>query len=182
MPTYAYCLLAIGWLSWTMPFFLIKRSGAVTQRIDRRARWGIVLQAVGYSLLWQNPFWERSPGAGRVAASVVFLALASVLSWSGARALGRHWRFDAGLNRDHELVRSGPYRVVRHPIYASLLCMLVGTGLLITPWTMLLPSMALFVAGTEIRIRVEDRLLASSFGDQFAQYRRTTPAYVPFVR
>ena len=101
---------------------------------------------------------------------------------SASRALGRQWRFDAGLNRDHELVRSGPYRVVRHSIYASMLCLLLGTGLIITPWPMFVLSTLVFVLGTEIRIRIEDRLLASNFGGQFDAYRRTTAAYIPFVR
>src|SRR5947207_3171062 len=49
------------------------------------------------------------------------------LSWTSARALGRQWRIDAGLNPDHQLVRSGGYGVVRHPIYTSMFCMLLGT-------------------------------------------------------
>jgi protein-S-isoprenylcysteine O-methyltransferase Ste14 len=182
MPAYAYVLLALGWLTWVIPFFLIQRTAVEAQRLDRRARWGIVLQAIGYSLLWQNRFWERSLHNWQLIVSVLFLALASVLSWTGARALGRQWRFDAGVNRDHDLVRSGPYRIVRHPIYASMLCILLGTGLMITPWPMLLVSMVFFVAGTETRIRLEDQLLASSFGDRYAVYARTTPAYIPFVR
>jgi protein-S-isoprenylcysteine O-methyltransferase Ste14 len=182
MPTYAYMILAAGWLTWVMPFFLRKRSAVETQRLDRRARWGIVLEGVGYSLLWQNRFWERSLDEWRVLLSVCLFALASLLSWSGSRALGRQWRLDAGLNRDHELVRSGPYRIVRHPIYTSMLCLLVGTGLIITPWPMLVLCILLFVLGTEIRIRIEDRLLAASFGDQFETYRNTTSAYIPFVR
>jgi len=179
---YGYLVLAVGWLGWMTPFFLIKRTGVNPQRVDRRARWGIVLQGIGYSLLWQTRFWERSTSGWQVFASASLFSLAAVLSWSGARALGRQWRFDAGLNRDHELIRSGPYRVVRHPLYASMLCLLLGTGLLITPWPLLALSVLPFLIGTEIRIRIEDQLLASSFGDQFAAYRRATPAYIPFVR
>jgi protein-S-isoprenylcysteine O-methyltransferase Ste14 len=50
-----------------------------------------------------------------------------------------------------------------------------------TPVTFAL-ALALFLAGTEIRVRVEDRLLASRFGEEFAEYRKTTRAYVPGVR
>ena len=46
------------------------------------------------------------------------------------RWTGRQWRFDAGLNTDHRLVTDGAYSVVRHPIYTSMLCLLVGAGLL----------------------------------------------------
>ncbi len=89
---------------------------------------------------------------------------------------------DAGLNADHELVRAGAYRVVRHPIYASMLCVLVGTGLMITPWRWFLAAAIVFFIGTEIGVRVEDKLLVSRFGDRFRSYARSTPAYVPFIR
>jgi protein-S-isoprenylcysteine O-methyltransferase Ste14 len=182
MPTHVYIVLVAGWLVWMTPFFLIKRTGVKARRVDRRARWGILLEAIAFSLLWQQRFWERSPEPWRLVVSVSLFALASLLSWSGTRALGRQWRVDAGVNRDHELVMSGPYRVVRHPIYASMLCLLVGTGLLVTPWPLLVISLVLFVIGTEIRVRIEDQLLAASFSDRFADYQRTTPAYIPFVR
>jgi protein-S-isoprenylcysteine O-methyltransferase Ste14 len=68
-------------------------------------------------------------------------------------------RVDAGLNADHRLVTAGPYRVVRLAV-----------------------ALLVFVAGTEIRVRIEDGLLASRFGEQFADFRRRMPAYVPFVR
>jgi len=71
---------------------------------------------------------------------------------------------------------------VRHPIYASLLAALLCTLLLLTPWQWCLVSLALFVAGTEIRVRTEDRLLASRFPEAFREYRRKVPAYLPFLR
>ncbi len=182
MPVYAYVILAAGWLIWVTPFFLIKRSGARAEKLDRRARWGIVLEGVAYWLLWQNRFWERSPDLWRLVLSVLFLALASLLSWSSARALGKQWRFDAGLNADHELVKSGAYRVVRHPIYTSMLALLLGTGVMVTPLPMLLFSTVLFVIGTEIRVRIEDGLLASRFGNQFREYQSAVSAYIPFVK
>jgi protein-S-isoprenylcysteine O-methyltransferase Ste14 len=88
----------------------------------------------------------------------------------------------AGLSSDHELIVCGPYRVVRHPIYTSMLCMLCGTGLMITPLPLLLLSALVFIVGTEIRVRIEDRLLAARFGESFRDYQRSVPAYIPFVR
>lgn len=108
MPAYAYAIIAAGWITWVTPFFLVKRRNAGTAHtLDRRARWGILLEGIGYSLLWQNRFWLRSPEDWRIVLSVVFFGLAAVLSWTSARALGRQWRIDAGLNAGHELVRSG---------------------------------------------------------------------------
>jgi protein-S-isoprenylcysteine O-methyltransferase Ste14 len=182
MPAYAYAILVVGWLIWLTPFFRAKRTEKPAKQVDRRARWGILLVGIAYSLLLQGRFWERSPKPWQVALSIVLFALASLLSWTGARALGRQWRIDAGLSADHELVMSGPYRLVRHPIYTSLLCILLGTGFLITPWRLLLPAILLFVIGTEIRVRIEDNLLASQFGDRFSEYKKRVPAYIPFPK
>jgi protein-S-isoprenylcysteine O-methyltransferase Ste14 len=182
MPAYAYAILTVGWLIWVLPFFLAKRNSTKPEKVDRRARWGMALEGVAYSLLWQSKFWERTPGNWRTGLAVVFFVLAGLLSWNSARTLGRQWRIDAGLNPDHELVRSGVYGLVRHPIYTSMLCVLLGTGFLITPLPMLLAATFLFTIGTEIRVRIEDDLLASRFGEQFGQYRRRVAAYIPFLR
>jgi protein-S-isoprenylcysteine O-methyltransferase Ste14 len=182
MPPFAYVILAVGTLLWLAPFLVTKRNIVSAQELDRRARWGILLVAVAYSILWQTHFWERSPEGWRIVASVFFFLAAVLLSWTSVRALGRQWRIDAGLNPDHELVTSGPYRVVRHPIYTSMLCVLSGTGFLIAPLPILLLSTLVFIAGAEIRMRIEDKLLASRFGERFEDYRRRVPAYIPFVR
>jgi protein-S-isoprenylcysteine O-methyltransferase Ste14 len=178
----AYAILAAGWLVWMAPFVLFQRSAESAKEIDRRARWGMLLVAIAYSMLWQSKFWERSLDGWRIALSVLFFLLAALLSWTAKRALGRQWRIDAGLNPDHELVISGPYRVIRHPIYTSMLCVLLGTGVIVTPWWLLSLALLVFLAGTEIRVQIEDRLLSSHFGNRFREYQHSVPAYLPFVR
>jgi protein-S-isoprenylcysteine O-methyltransferase Ste14 len=185
MPAYAYLILAIGWFAWMIRFIvaLFTRKTPRATKVDRRARWGMPIIAVAYSLVWQGNFWMRSPGPWRILISLLLFAAASALSWTSTRALGRHWRLDAGLDSDHELVRSGPYRLVRHPIYTSMFCMLLGTGLLLaTPLRLLLPSLLLLAIGTEIRVRVEEKLLSSQFGAEFLEYQRRVPAYIPFLK
>jgi protein-S-isoprenylcysteine O-methyltransferase Ste14 len=177
-----FAILAALWPVWATPFVLARRNSQSPQKVDRRARWGIVLVAIAYSIVWQGGFWERSLPAWRIPVAVPFLLLACLLSWTATRALGRQWRIDAGLNADHQLVTSGPYRFVRHPIYTSMLCVLVGTGLMISTLPLLAVSLLVFVIGTEVRVRVEDSLLASRFAGRFYDYRRSVPAYIPFVR
>jgi len=182
MPTYAYAILTAGWPFCLTPFLLIKRNPAPGAKLDRRARWGVLLEALAYSMLWWGNFWTRSPQPWRTAISIFFFLLGGLLSWTSARALGRQWRVDAGLNPDHQLVRSGAYRVVRHPIYTSMFCVLLGTGFMITPLPIFLVSILVFIVGTEIRVRIEDTLLASRFGDEFRNYQRAVSAYIPFVK
>jgi protein-S-isoprenylcysteine O-methyltransferase Ste14 len=182
MPAYGYGVVLAGWLVWVTPFLFVKRGGGKAQQLDRRARWGILLVAISFSLLWQGKFWEMPLPIGKLALAIVLYGLAALLSWTSTRALGRQWRLDAGLNAQHELVTSGPYRIVRHPIYTSILCLLAATGLILTPVPLLAGSIILAVIGTEIRVRIEDGLLESRFGTKFLDYRRSVAAYLPWIR
>ena len=182
MPLYIYSILVVGWAAWFTPFFLIRRAGQKAKQVDKRARWGMLIVMIGYSLLWQGKFWLHPPAAWRVGASILFFAIAALMSWTATRALGKQWRVDAGLNADHELVMAGPYRFVRHPIYTSMLAVLLGTGFMVSPWWLFLPALVLFFIGTEIRVRIEDNLLATQFGDSFTNYKSRVPAYVPFLK
>ncbi len=141
---------------------------------------GLFLECLGISLA----FSLRAPAVGiaRLAASAAAGILAIAMAWMAVAHLGRQLRIFAGLYKDHELVRTGPYAVVRHPIYASLFVMLLCTILARSSWLGGLVSVAVFIAGTEIRMRAEDRLLASRFGEAFQAWRRKTPAYLPLIR
>jgi protein-S-isoprenylcysteine O-methyltransferase Ste14 len=143
----------------------------------------LVLEVIAYTLMLQSRFWNVSPELWRVLASLLCFVLAIALSWTATRALGRqHLRFDAAIGAEHELVRSGPYRLVRHPIYTSMLCVLWGIGFMAASPLLFVIATAVFLVGTEIRVRIEDRLLAARFGEQFEQYRRSTSAYLPPLR
>jgi protein-S-isoprenylcysteine O-methyltransferase Ste14 len=60
--------------------------------------------------------------------------------------------------------------------------MMVATGLLFAQWPFLLLAVALYIAGTEIRIAAEEGLLQSRFGKEFENYKTKVPAYLPFLR
>jgi protein-S-isoprenylcysteine O-methyltransferase Ste14 len=182
VPPFAYVIVAAAWILWMLPFALTRRKQARAQQVDRRARWGILLVALSFAVLWQYQFWETSLPAWRLALAIVFFVLADVLSWTATRVLGKQWRVDAGLNAEHELVTQGPYRLVRHPIYTSVLSVLWGTGFILLPLPLILLATVPAIIGTEIRVRIEDGLLASRFGKQFDDYRRGIAAYIPFVR
>ena len=177
--------LLVLWVVWFYPFIL--RAPHRQKRASITATGpttiGIALECVAIALAFNIRLPESAPaGLARIAAALVVGVAGIVLAWQAVAHLGRQFRIQAGLYEDHELVRTGPYALVRHPIYASLLAMLVTTLLLLTPWIWAPLALALFVAGTEIRVHTEDRLLESRFGDVFRDYRRHVPAYLPFVR
>jgi protein-S-isoprenylcysteine O-methyltransferase Ste14 len=182
IPGYVYVLLVAGVVVWFLPFPLTGWSRKSPQTRDPRARWGILLEVAAYAIVWQGHFWRMPLPPWRLILSILFLVLANLLSWTSTRALGRYLRFEAALDADHQLVRSGPYRILRHPMYTSMLCLILGTGFVLAAPLIFAIAIVVFVIGTEIRVQIEDRLLGDRFGEEFCEYRRTTRAYIPLVR
>ena len=177
--------LIVCWIVWFYPFLfrapLHQKRASTTVSGPTLA--GLFFEILGIGLAFSLRLPPTSPaGAARIAVSWLFAALAVVIGWASVTHLGRQFRLRAGLYTDHQLIRTGPYAIVRHPIYASLLSMLLCTLLVLTAWQWMPLALGVFVLGTEIRVRSEDRLLASRFGNQFREYQRSVPAYIPFVR
>ena len=92
--------------------------------------------------------------------------------------IGRFWSGTVTLKEGHELVRSGPYAVTRHPIYTGLLLALIGTWLTRETLAGIL-GLTLVILGIVLKVRLEERLLLSHFGDAYREYRARVPALIP---
>ena len=181
----AYLELVACWIVWWYPFILRAphRQKRESIALPGATRVGLLLEAASFAVaLWFRLPSGTDPGLLRIVPAMVLAPLGPILGWTAVVHLGRQFRITAGLYHDHELVRTGPYALVRHPIYASLLAMLLGTGLLLSSWLGLFLALAIFVTGTEIRVAAEEKLLASRFGESFQAYRQNVPAYLPWVR
>jgi protein-S-isoprenylcysteine O-methyltransferase Ste14 len=177
--------LALCWIVWSLAFIKPRKQAAGQKEVASApsSRWGIGLVMLGFALAWayvRPAGFEKSTVA--LVASMLLGPPSVALAWAATRHLGKQWRYQAALSQDHELIQTGPYRLLRHPIYASMLGMLLATQAAWTWWPMALGSLIAFLAGTDIRIRAEERLLASRFGASFTAYRARTSAYIPFIR
>jgi len=177
--------LVFCWFAWALGFIypFIKSRGQQKAVIDSRSRIGIlaVMLAFMCACTYIGTMQLERPAAASIA-SMVLGPIAVVFTWWATWHLGKQWRYVAALSHDHELVTTGPYRLIRHPIYASILGLLLATICAWTWWPLASPAVIFFVLGTEIRIRTEDGLLASRFGERFQTWRASTRAYIPFVR
>lgn len=112
-------------------------------------------------------------GAAVVAAGLAFTVWARV-------HLGRNWSATVTVKKDHELIRSGPYRFVRHPIYSGALLAFAGTSLARGDWRGPLAVLILFAALWR-KLQHEERWMAEAFGEDYAEYRSKVCALIPFV-
>ena len=148
-------VLRMGILSITFVLLLLPRLG--TGWLGRRfvpetavgERGGLVLTAGGLALC----IWAR-------------------------RALGEYWSDKVALKVDHQLIRSGPYARLRHPIYSGVLLAVAGTALAIGEWR---GAVAFAVMGINyfVKAKREDRILVSRFGEDFMEYKRRAGFLLP---
>jgi len=94
--------------------------------------------------------------------------------------LGGNWSGSVTLKREHEIIRSGPYRWIRHPIYTGLLLAFVGSALARPEWRGGLAVLIVVVALWR-KLRLEERWLAELFGPAYSDYKRHSWALLPFV-
>ncbi|HEX3555254.1 MAG TPA: isoprenylcysteine carboxylmethyltransferase family protein [Thermoanaerobaculia bacterium] len=96
------------------------------------------------------------------------------------RHLGRNWSGAVTIKEDHELVRSGPYRLIRHPIYSAMFGMYLGTAVVSGEIHALL-ALAIVTVAYWRKIRLEEQTLREAFGTNYDDYRRGTWALIPGV-
>jgi protein-S-isoprenylcysteine O-methyltransferase Ste14 len=110
--------------------------------------------------------------------AVLFVGLAFSV-WARLH-LGTNWSVSVTLKENHELVRSGPYGLVRHPIYTGCLLALAGAALIGAEWRGVVGLLLIF-ASLAYKVRVEESWLTSYFGGAYTQYRRDVSALIPGV-
>jgi len=155
--------------------------------IGARLAYGVPVLGASYLLFTDNPAFGAA--GGRILPNIPTLdAAATVLTIAGiafaiwARfSLAGNWSGAVSVKVGHELIRTGPYAWVRHPIYSGLLVALFGTALArARPLGFL--AIALFWLGFSIKSRMEEEYMRTTFGERYVEYARDTGALIPKIR
>ena len=179
-------VLAVLWAAWLASWLAAARWSART----------VIRQPVGERILHSVPIWGGLilvlarpealgslpfPATDWLAWAGIALALAGLAwTWWARIHLGRMWSIEAALKEGHTLVRSGPYALTRHPIYSGLLVAFAGTELVDgRPSTLI--GLLVIVAGLVLKLRQEERILASHFGEAYRSYQSRVRALVPGI-
>lgn len=96
------------------------------------------------------------------------------------RHLAANWSADVTLKAGHELITSGPYALVRHPIYTGLLVGFLGSALALDEWRGLV-AVALLGLAEWRKLRIEERAMRQQFGERYLAYAQRVSALIPYV-
>src|SRR6266404_7807207 len=180
-------LLEYVWAAFGLYWIAVALGGKATQtgespfyRIMRLA-----ILVITFTLL----FWERTaigflarrfmPQLPAVAYAVFLATLAGLTTALWARIhVGQYWSDKVVLKVDHQLIRSGPYAYMRHPIYSGVLLGVAGSALLLGEWRGVL-AFAILLCNYVIKARREETILAAQFEDQFQQHIKSTGFLFP---
>jgi protein-S-isoprenylcysteine O-methyltransferase Ste14 len=169
---------AAFWLYWIVAAFSMKRGRFAWSR-ELRIR--VVIVAIAILLVRVGAFREYGAKSDPllVGVGLVLFALGLGLAVWARVHLGRNWGTPMSQKDEPELVTSGPYRLVRHPIYSGIL--LAGAGTAVALSWLWLSAVALAGIYFVYAATVEERHLSEQFPDDYPLYRRSTKMLVPFV-
>jgi protein-S-isoprenylcysteine O-methyltransferase Ste14 len=112
----------------------------------------------------------------------VFIMVSGVVFRRYAIAiLGKFFTATVQIHEDHQLIKAGPYRYIRHPSYLGILILALGNGIALANWISLLLCIALPAIGIVQRIKVEENELCHHFGEQYQDYRKSTWRIIPYI-
>jgi protein-S-isoprenylcysteine O-methyltransferase Ste14 len=178
------------WWGWALYWMLSAiRNKATERRESLASRLAHLLPlAVGAALLaWPQPrwstlalrLWPPSPAAYWIAVALLSAGLAFAI-WARVH-LGGNWSGTVTVKQGHELIRSGPYRYVRHPIYTGLIAALLGTAIA-SGTVHAVIGLAIIVVAFVRKLRTEEDFMRATFPGEYERYRNEVPALIPFAR
>jgi protein-S-isoprenylcysteine O-methyltransferase Ste14 len=175
-------VLAVGWAAFWL-YWILAAGSTKRGRVlwSRELRIRIVIVALAILLFRVGAFRHYStntdPWRDAVGLALVALGLGFAV-WARVH-IGRNWGTPMTQKAEPELVTSGPYRLVRHPIYSGILLAGIGTGIALS-W-LWLAAFALTAVYFAYAAKVEERFLVEQFPGDYPAYRRSTRMLVPFV-
>ena len=187
MSTLVIALRTVSLLAFAGPMLLVRRRHGEPRTRARQAsgsRAPVVanLSAFGLFILSLLIFSGSSEAPTALALTGCALALAGASLVLSARArLGPAWSLVPKADQGTGLVTAGPYRLVRHPIYAGLALLAVGQALAFGSWPALLVVLSGIVPTFAWRASAEEQLLSRTFGERYEVYRQRTRMIVPYI-
>jgi protein-S-isoprenylcysteine O-methyltransferase Ste14 len=119
--------------------------------------------------------------AWAVALGAIIFGLALWVFRRSHKELGRNWSITLEIREKHQLISSGPYALIRHPMYTSFLLIALGQALLLSNWVVGLAGLIGFAILFFLRVNKEERMMLENFGPQYRTYMERTKRIIPYL-
>ena len=185
-------IVAISWCIFGYTILFGRKAHTSEEKSSAPKSWvGLVLQLAGIGITFILP---RLPVASplitdQLTVNIVLQILAITLAVSSVwlaiaaiKELGKQWSLEARVLEGHNLITTGVYSTVRHPIYTAMLGMLISTGLSWSHWIAIVFGLVVFLVGTKIRTNLEEALLREAFGEEFENWKAKVPGLIPYLK
>ncbi|MGJ4887743.1 methyltransferase family protein [Bradyrhizobium sp. HKCCYLRH3099] len=186
--TWPTSLLAIIWLIWLASWVGASLwSGQTRKRVSvvKTSRYhalivlgGILFTPWTSRLLGETPFWH--PGETGVYLLTVVTLAGIAFTWWARIHLGRFWSNAITHKEGHKVIDTGPYGMVRHPIYTGLILGMIATGIAVGTVTAVLGAI-LISLGMAWKAKMEEVFLAQELGPDYVIYSQRVPMIIPFL-
>jgi protein-S-isoprenylcysteine O-methyltransferase len=180
----AFWIAAVAWavgeqslIVWT------SRGGVASRDITTILLTLTVLSGVALAAVIADSGERGLPGPGWVAVVAGALLLAAGFSlrvWA-VRTLGRFFKYRVVVQEDHEVIQTGPYRLVRHPSYTGMVMCAAGLGLMLDDRLALIVAALPTLIGFTVRLLSEERTLSAELGEPYREYMARTWRLLPHV-
>jgi protein-S-isoprenylcysteine O-methyltransferase Ste14 len=138
----------------------------------------IIAYPVAFVHAWSFPERAQLP---LFVAGVLMIFFGSLLRRYCWRTLGRYFTGDVQARRDQPVIRSGPYKWVRHPSYTAGMMMFIGIGLALGNWVSLVLLTVATIAAYGYRVRIEEKALLETIGEPYGTYMKERKRFIPYI-
>lgn len=180
--------LVVGFVAFLIALIAARRRRGPRDAGERRSAWslvGIAVQCVAFLLagfgVRAAAMLDPLSATALIEAAIIALLMAATVwlfAWASG-TMGRNWSVVARTRSDHELVTTGPFAYLRHPIYTALALLLVALAIAYGNEARLILALPIYALGTWLRIAEEERLLREAFGPAYDTYAARVKRFVP---
>lgn len=178
--------LLLGFLAFAVAERLYERRfSRQAKRGDVKMLWSYVAFHILHALIYVGTILEyflvrREVVYPVVVLGLILFAVSLGLRLAAIRTLGRYWSLNLEIRKDHQLVREGVYRHMRHPAYSAIMLEVISIPLVGNAWWVLALSVGAYIPLLLARWWREEQEMIGKFGQAYERYRREVPAFLPW--
>ena len=182
-PEVLYVIVSIAILNFSQP--ALGKEEAASHKSSDKNTVVLVILCTGLSVavpIIDFAYFSSAPvNVVRIAAGALVNLLGLALRAWAILILGRYFTATVQIQNEHQLVRSGPYKLLRHPSYTGAFVAIVGISVVLASWIGVLSSVVLMSVAYYFRVKAEETEMRSFFGSEYEKYSKGTYKLIPLI-